>query len=113
MRKSSSDADDVVARICARSAFWTAQGYTGARLYEQLALDSELPENLGGRVIAALENKQPSAVAQERKQGRGSAFLRLAQNYVVYPRAAYFLHLRDRFVERRQSGTESSLHQTA
>jgi hypothetical protein len=106
MRKSSSDADAIVALIAERSAHWTGQGYVGARLYEQLAADSELPENLGGRVIAALENKQPSAVAQERKQGRGSAYLRLAQNYVLYPRASYFLHLRDRFVERRLAPAE-------
>ena len=101
MRRSSSSADAIVALIAERSAYWTSQGYVGAKLYEQLAADSELPENLDGRVIAALENKQPSAVAQERKQGRGSAFLRLAQNYVLYPRGSYFLHLRDRFVERR------------
>ena len=101
MRKSSTDANAIVAQIAERSAYWTGQGYVGAKLYEQLALDSELPENFSSRVIATLEHKQPTAVAQERKQGRGSGYLRLAQNYVVYPRAAYFLHLRDRFVERR------------
>jgi hypothetical protein len=101
MRKTTGDADRVVALIAERSAYWTSQGCVGAQLYERLASDNELPENLDSKVIAAIENKQPSAVAQERKRGSGASYLRLAQNFVVYPRAAYFQHLRDRFVERR------------
>jgi hypothetical protein len=103
MRRTSADIDRVVALIAERSAYWTSQGYVGARLYEQLASDSELPENLDGKVIAAFENKQPAALAQQRKHGRGASFLRLAQNVVIYPRASYFHYLRDRFVERRHT----------
>lgn len=101
MRKTVEDNDRVIARIAERSAHWTSQGYFGARLYERLASDSELPENLDGKVIAGLENKQPSALAQQRKQGQGPSFLRLSANYVTYPRSSYFMYLADRFVERR------------
>jgi hypothetical protein len=103
MRKTAEDTSRVVALIAERSAHWTAQGYFGPRLYEQLASDPELPDNLDGKVIAAFENKQPAALAQQRKQGRGPSFLRLGQNVVAYPRASYFHYLRDRFVERRHA----------
>ena len=100
MKRTAEDTDRVVAIITERSAYWTSQGYVGARLYERLASDSGLSENLDGKVIAEFENKQPGALAQQRKQGRGPPFLRLAQNFVIYPRHSYFLYLRDRYVER-------------
>jgi hypothetical protein len=86
-----------------RSAFWTSQGHTGPALYEALATDPELPENLPSKVIAAIENVKPSAVAQRRKRGAPPSFLRSAQNQVVYPRASYCLYLRERFVNRPTS----------
>ena len=96
--------DEDIARLISlfkeRSAFWTSQGYTGAALYEALAADSELPENFPPKVIAAIENVGPGAVAQRRKRGAPPSFIRSAQNKVDYPRASYCLFLRDRFVER-------------
>jgi hypothetical protein len=86
-----------------RSAFWTSQGHTGTALYEALASDAELPENLPPKVIAAIENVKPSAVAQRRKRGAPPSFIRSAQNKVDYPRASYCLFLRDRFVNRPTS----------
>jgi hypothetical protein len=113
MRRTSEDTSRVIALIADRSAHWTSQGYVGAGLYEQLASDPELPENLDGKVIAEFENRQPSALAQQRKHGRGPSFLRLAQNFVIYPRASYFLYLRDRFVERRPALAASGYTQVA
>jgi hypothetical protein len=113
MRRTSEDTSRVVALIAERSAHWTSQGYVGPRLYERLASDSELPENLDGKVIAEFENKQPAALAQQRKHGRGPSFLRLAQNFVIYPRHSYFLYLRDRFVERRRTLAGSGYTQVA
>ena len=71
MKRTAEDTGRVVALITERSAHWTSQGYVGARLYERLASDCELPENLDGKVIAEFENKQPGALAQQRKHGRG------------------------------------------
>jgi hypothetical protein len=79
------DVARIVALFRARSAFWTQQGFHGALLYERLAADTELPENLSPAVIAELEGIQPSAIAQRRKRGQGSSFLRTAQNAVLYP----------------------------
>lgn len=97
------DIDRTVRLFKERSAFWTSQGYTGAALYEALASDAALPENLPSKVIAALENVKPSAIAQRRKRGAPPSFLRSAQNKVDYPRASYCLYLRDRFVNRPTS----------
>jgi hypothetical protein len=91
----------IVALFGERSAYWTSKGYFGAALYEQLASDSELPENFGSKAVAAILDVQPAAMAQRRKRGLPPSFLRLAQNYVTYPRHAFCLYLRDRFVERR------------
>jgi len=99
--------DEDIARIIQlfkeRSAFWTSQGHIGPALYEALASDAELPENLPPKVIAAIENVKPSAVAQRRKRGAPPSFIRSAQNKVDYPRASYCLFLRDRFVNRPTS----------
>jgi len=97
--------DDTISAIVTlfgeRSAYWTSQGYFGEALYERLASDSELPENFSSKVVAAILDVQPEAIAQRRKRGHGPSFIRLAQNYVTYPRHALCLYLRDRFVERR------------
>ena len=90
-----------------RSAFWTSQGYTGAALYEALAADAELPEHFPPKVVAAIENVKPSAVAQRRKRGAPPSFIRSAQNKIDYPRASYCLHLRDRYVHRVTARAEA------
>jgi hypothetical protein len=97
------DIVEIVKLFKERSAFWTSEGYIGAALYEALASDAALPENLPPKVIAALENVKPSAMAQRRKRGGPPSFLRSAQNKVDYPRASYCLHQRDRFVNRPTS----------
>jgi hypothetical protein len=91
----------IVALFGERSAHWTSQGYFGAALYERLASDSELPENFSSNAVAMILNVQADAMAQRRKRGLPPSFLRLAQNYVTYPRHAFCFFLRDRFVERR------------
>src|SRR6478736_5025696 len=94
------DIAEIVKLFRERSAFWTSQGYIGAALYEALAADAALPENLPPKVIAAIENVKPSAIAQRRKRGAPPSFIRSAQNKVDYPRASYCQYLRDRFVNR-------------
>lgn len=84
-----------------RAAAWADEGYSGAQIYEQLAVDTKLPENFSPRVVAAILDVQPDAMAQRRKRGDPPSFIRLAQNYVTYPRHAFCLFLRDRFVDRR------------
>jgi hypothetical protein len=90
----------VVARFRARSAYWTSAGFYGVSLYGKLATDPELPENLHPHVIAALEGVKPEAIAQRRKRGSGSSFLRTAQNAIRYPLSAYCTFLAARYVER-------------
>ena len=84
-----------------RAAYWAGEGYIGAQVYEQLATDTELPENFETPVIAAILRVKPSAIAQRRKRGDPPSFIRAAQNWVIYPRHAFCLFLRDRFVDRR------------
>jgi hypothetical protein len=60
-----------VALFRRRSAYWTSEGFLGASLYERLAADPELPENLHALVIATLEGIKPEAVAARRKRGGG------------------------------------------
>ena len=50
------DVAETVKLFKERSAFWTSQGFTGPALYEALASDAALPENLHPKVIAAIEN---------------------------------------------------------
>jgi len=103
--------DEDIARLVAlfkeRSAFWTSQGHHGAALYEALAADSELPENLPPKVIAAIENVKPEALGQRRKRGAPPSFIRSAQNKVDYPRASYCLWLAARYVERQTTRAAS------
>ena len=91
----------IVALFGERSAYWTSQGYIGADLYERLASDPELPENFRTGVAAAILQVKSEAMAQRRKRGQPPSFIRYAQNSVTYPRHAFCLFLRDRFVERR------------
>lgn len=97
----------VVALFRARSGYWTSHGYHGASLYERLACDPELPENLDPLVIAALEGVKAEAVAQRRKRGGGSSFLKTAQNAIRYPTAAYCKYLAARFVERHPRSAQA------
>lgn len=103
--------DDEIARVVAlfrkRSAHWTAEGFHGASLYERLASDPELPENLDPLVIATLEGVQAEAIAARRKRGGGSSFLRTAQNAIRYPTAAYCRYLAVRYVERRPRSAQA------
>jgi hypothetical protein len=101
MRTSNASVADVVALFAERSAYWTSEGFVGAALYERLASDGELPEHFSTRAVAAILDVQPEAMAQRRKRGDPPSFIRIAQNFVTYPRHAFCLFLRERFVERR------------
>ena len=105
------DHDRIVQLFAESSAQFTAEGFFGADLYEQLANDPALPENFEPPVCAAILNVLPSAMAQRRKRGDPPSFLRLAQNSVVYPRHAFCMWLRDRFVERRPALAKSEYTQ--
>ena len=74
MKRTAEDTDRVVTIITERSAYWTSQGYVGARLYERLASDSGLPENLDGKVIAEFENKQPALWPSNGSRAAGRHF---------------------------------------
>jgi hypothetical protein len=97
------DHASIVQLFASESARLTAEGFLGAELYEQLAVDTALPENFEPPVVAAILNVLPSAMAQRRKRGAPPSFLRLAQNSVAYPRNAFCMWLRDRYVERRSA----------
>jgi hypothetical protein len=103
MKTPDSSVSAIVALFSERSAYWTAQGYFGADLYERLASDTELPENFESPVAAAILRVKSDAMAQRRKRNRPPSFIRYAQNSVTYPRHAFCLYLRDCFVERRST----------
>jgi hypothetical protein len=84
----------------ARISHWTAQGLSGAALYERLASDDELPSFFDPEDIAAIQGVQPGAVKKARHRGTGPAFVRLSGKIVRYPRADYCMHLASKFVAR-------------
>jgi hypothetical protein len=101
MSKRTADVAHAIALFRELSAYWSSKGFHGASLYEQLAADPLLPENLHPTVIAELEGVEPSAIAQRRKRGGGPSFIRPVSNIVRYPLADYCRFLAARYVERQ------------
>jgi hypothetical protein len=93
--------DRVVQLFNERVAHWVSEGFHGPALYTQLASDAVLPPNFQPRVVAAILNVDPPAVAARRKRGAPPSFIRTAANAVLYPRDSFCFFLGDRFVERR------------
>ena len=97
------DSTSIIRLFAERSASWSSQGYYGAALYDQLAVDPELPEHFEPEVAAAIVNMLPSGLKDRRKRGAGPSFVRFSQNMVGYPRFPYCMWLKARFVERSPS----------
>jgi hypothetical protein len=97
------DTDSIVALINERAAFWVSKGFVGADVYDQLAADPALPESFKPPVVAVILDLEVQSLAKRRKRVQGPSFRRTGPNSVDYPRRSIFHHLRDCFVERRQS----------
>ncbi|RJT32111.1 hypothetical protein D3227_27310 [Mesorhizobium waimense] len=83
-----------------RLSFWTAQGFAGAELYEQLAEDNELPSFFDPDDIAEIQGVLVGSVKKARHRGAGPAFIRLSSKVIKYPRPDYCRHLASKFVRR-------------
>jgi hypothetical protein len=71
-----------------RQAYWTAQGYKGRAVYDQLATDAELPPQFTQSDITEISGLSSFALKQRRARGMAPAFLRLSSQFVRYPREA-------------------------
>ncbi len=83
-----------------RMAHWTAQGLSGAALYQRLAEDDELPVSFDPTETAEIMGVNPLSLKKQRNRGTGPEFMRASERAVRYPRPALCSYLASRYVTR-------------
>ncbi|TGR33020.1 MULTISPECIES: hypothetical protein [unclassified Mesorhizobium] len=82
-----------------RLAHWTAQGFSGAAVYQKLAADPDLPTAFDSRELAGILGITELSVKKQRHRGGGPSYYRTTSTKGVrYPRAELCEWLGSRFV---------------
>ncbi len=90
--------DKTTKSVSERLAHWTANGFEGRQLYEQMAVDPELPEDFSSRETADILGVGPEALRERRRLRKSPSYIRISATVVRYPRNVIFMFLADRFV---------------
>lgn len=87
---------EVVRLFNERSAFWSQQGFSGAALFRQLALDDALPLLLDPEVVATVEGVSTGALKKHRSRRTGLPYVK-GERVVRYTRQGLCEDLARRF----------------
>jgi hypothetical protein len=84
--------------IASRYDYWTAQGYFGKALFEQMAKDDQLPFMFAPAQSAVVLGSTTGGLKLQRARRTGPPFVRLTGKLVAYPRVDLFQFLSQRYV---------------
>lgn len=110
MRTRTTEVADLVNQ---RMAHFNQQGVYGAKVYDALSTDTELPMQFETPDIEGISGDTPVAMKFRRHRGQPPPFLRLSGKRVVYPRFEFFQWLKDRYVSRSSKKASEGYTRTA
>ncbi len=85
-----------------RMAHWTQQGIFGESVYDAMATDPCLPNNLAIPQVSEASGLNENTLKMRRARNMEPPFVRLTRKFVVYPKADFFQWLKRRYVPTRK-----------